>query len=158
MICWYWRLDTALESGADEGRILPLMSAITWDSQAGLGWAKPPLKRLHNVPWGVRSFHECGICSWSTEMEKEVNLHFLSSISLVTKLNTEQFISFILSTVNRFSLIGVQLLTMCVSFCCTTKWISYMYTEIPSHSPPLDSSRSSQSTELSSLCYTAASH
>ena len=54
-------------------------------------------------------------------MEKEVNLHFLSSISLVTKLNTEQFISFILSTVNRFSLIGVQLLTMCVSFCCTTK-------------------------------------
>ena len=67
---------------------------------------------------GVRRFHSCGICS---EMEKEVNLHCLSSISLVTKLNTEQFMSFVLSTVNRFSFIGVQLLTMCVSFCCTTK-------------------------------------
>ena len=54
-------------------------------------------------------------------MEKEVNLHFLSSISLVAKLNMKQFTSFVLSTVNRFPLIGVQLLTMCVSFCCTTK-------------------------------------
>ena len=49
----------------------------------------------------------------------------------------------------------------CVSFCCTTKWISYMHTYIaisppswaslpPSLSHP---SRWSQSTELISLCY-----
>ena len=52
----------------------------------------------------------------------------------------------------------------CVSFCCTTKWISHMHTHV-SISPPswasLPSSlshpsRSSQSTELISLCYAAA--
>ena len=54
----------------------------------------------------------------------------------------------------------------CVSFCCTTKWISHMHTYVPispaswaslpsSLSHP---SRSSQSTELISLCYAAASH
>ena len=54
----------------------------------------------------------------------------------------------------------------CVSFCFLTKWISYTYTYIPI-SPPsgisLPSSLShpsrwSQSTELISLCYAAASH
>ena len=49
----------------------------------------------------------------------------------------------------------------CVSFHCTTKWISYTYTYIPpswtsSHLP--HPSRSSQSTEPSSLCYRAGSH
>ena len=53
-----------------------------------------------------------------------------------------------------------------VSFCCTTKWISHMHTYVPI-SPPswayLPSSlshpsRSSQSTDLISLCYAAASH
>ena len=51
----------------------------------------------------------------------------------------------------------------CVSFCCTTEWISSMWTCIPPSEaslPPAPShpSRSSQSTELSSLCYIAASH
>ena len=51
-----------------------------------------------------------------------------------------------------------------VSFCCTAKWMSYTYTYIPSllglpPSPsPSHPSRSSQGTELSSLCYTAGSH
>ena len=54
----------------------------------------------------------------------------------------------------------------CVSFCFITKWISYTYTYIPI-SPPFcislppslsHPSRWSQSTELISLCYAAASH
>ena len=54
----------------------------------------------------------------------------------------------------------------CVSFCCTTKWISHMHTYIPISPPSWASlpsslshpSRSSQSTELISRCYEAASH
>ena len=52
----------------------------------------------------------------------------------------------------------------CVNFCCTRKWISYMFTCIPSllHflpsptsiSPPSHPPKSPQSTELSSLCST----
>ena len=57
-------------------------------------------------------------------------------------------------------------LQWCVSFCCITKWISYTYTYIcispPScvSLPPSLSHPSSwtQSTELISLCYAAASH
>ena len=53
-----------------------------------------------------------------------------------------------------------------VSFCCTTKWISRMHTYVPISPPSCVSlpsslshpSRSSQSTELISLCYAAASH
>ena len=52
----------------------------------------------------------------------------------------------------------------CVSFCCITKWISYMYTYIlspwasllPHH--PSYPSRSSQNTEMDSMCYTAVAH
>ena len=60
-----------------------------------------------------------------------------------------------------WSLIALQ---CCVSFYCITHWISHMYTNIPSLSgllptfPTSHPSRSSQSTELSSLCYRAGSH
>ena len=51
----------------------------------------------------------------------------------------------------------------CVSFCCTTKWISHMHTYIPVSPPSWDSvppslshpSRTSQSTKLIFLCYAA---
>ena len=54
----------------------------------------------------------------------------------------------------------------CVSFCCTTKWINHMHTYIPIYPPSWTSlppsrshpSRMSQSTELISPCYAAASH
>ena len=51
----------------------------------------------------------------------------------------------------------------CVSFCCTTKWINCTYTHIPSFlslllHPSSHPSRSSQGTELNSLCYIASSH
>ena len=54
----------------------------------------------------------------------------------------------------------------CVSICCTTKWISHMHTYIPISPPSWASlppslshlSRSSQSTELISLCSAVASH
>ena len=62
----------------------------------------------------------------------------------------------------------VALQCFCISFCCTMKSISYVYTYIPSlldlpptptltPIPPIPS-RSLQSTELSSLCYTAGPH
>ena len=53
-------------------------------------------------------------------------------------------------------------LQCCVSFCHTAKWIRHMHTHIPCllDLPPPSSqpTRLSQSTELSSLCYTAGSH
>ena len=55
-------------------------------------------------------------------------------------------------------------LQRCVSFCCTVKYISYVYnrfppswTSLPPH-PLSHHTRSSQSTKLSSLCHTTVSH
>ena len=74
------------------------------------------------------------------------------------------FLVFILFLIDLYwSIIASQ---YCVSFCGTTKWISQMHTYIPISPPSWASlppslshpSRWSQSTELISLCYAAASH
>ena len=53
-------------------------------------------------------------------------------------------------------------LQCCVRFCCTTMWTSHKCTHIPSSwasfPSPFYPSRSSQSTRLSFLCFTATSH
>ena len=50
-------------------------------------------------------------------------------------------------------------LQCCVGFCCTTTWISHQYIYISSPSwTSLPIATPSQSTRLSSLCYTAVSH
>ena len=88
-----------------------------------------------------------------------VPIHFFSFES---KVHSCISINYLIKHLH-WSIIALQ---WCVSFCFITKWISYTYTYIPISPPSCVSlppslshpSRWSQSTELISLCYVAASH
>lgn len=110
-------------------------------------------------------------------------IHFHIHFSLFIFINSHiplstflQFISLVINSLKTLSMSwsftysltlfnwSVIELQCCVTFWCTTMWISYVCTYIlsllslplPTRSP--HASGSSQSSELSSLCHTAASH
>ena len=102
-----------------------------------------------------------------TQRREQVDCQILHTECIHTRANTytcTHILLFVGLTQFFFFLIqGIVALHYSVSFCSTTKWISYMYTYIPNtfDLPPKPSShpsRSFQSTELSSLCCTVTSH
>ena len=91
----------------------------------------------------------------------------LSLIALGVRLGCLFLFYFIFCIFKKHLYWRIMALQWCVSFCFIKKWISYTYKYVPislPHAPPSlppslsHPSRWSQSTELISLCYVAASH
>ena len=133
-----------------------------------LRWTKPGynLPRCHSDTGARKPRMDPRVAKWTSFsqpglQESDVPI-LLSTGSRHTSLSFLFFFFYFLAIL--YSMWGlfffnwhIIALEYCVSFCCTAKWISHMYTYIPSlsdlpRSPPSHPIRSSQSTELSSLC------
>ena len=141
--------------------LVPLIFHRIFFFSGRIFWASLVAQRLKHLP----AMWETCIQSlgWEDPLEKEMATH--SSI-LAWRIPWREEPGRLQSTGSkrvRYDWVTSQIFALqCyVNFFCTTKWISYTYTWTSWTSLPLPSShpsRSSQSTELNSLCYTKASH